>query len=111
MWTMASLVRRVHAKGASGASRAGRRWWFPRANFTITTDRLTGLIEFPPGFRCIWNDLPHGLQFTILLLMLGILYGVNRLFDKADEAVYTRLACATSGLLNEKRNHHAPRLL
>ncbi|CAM9226206.1 unnamed protein product [Ectocarpus sp. 8 AP-2014] len=69
------------------------------------------LIEFPSGFRCMWNDLPHSLQFTMLLLMLGILYGVNRLFDKADEAMYTRLACATSGLLNERRNHHAPRIL
>ncbi|CAN0313885.1 unnamed protein product [Ectocarpus sp. 12 AP-2014] len=69
------------------------------------------LIEFPPGVRCTWNDLPHGLQFAILFLMLGILYGVNRLFDKADEAMYTRLSCATAGLPRERRRQHAPHLV
>ncbi|CAN0216817.1 unnamed protein product [Ectocarpus sp. 12 AP-2014] len=69
------------------------------------------LIEFPSGVRCIWNDLPHGIQIAILFLMLGILYGVNRLFDKADEAMYTRLTCATAGLLRERRHHHAPQIL
>ncbi|CAN0500082.1 unnamed protein product [Ectocarpus sp. 12 AP-2014] len=68
------------------------------------------LIKFPSGFRCMWNDLPHGLQFAILFLMLGVLYGVNRLFDKADQSMHARLTCATAGLLNEKRHHHAPRL-
>ncbi|CAN0518983.1 unnamed protein product [Ectocarpus sp. 12 AP-2014] len=77
----------------------------------VRVDLVEGkwLIEFPPGVRCTWNDLPHGVQ--ILFLMLGILYGVNRLFDKADEAMYTRLSCATAGLLRERRRQHAPHLV
>ncbi|CAB1100352.1 unnamed protein product [Ectocarpus sp. CCAP 1310/34] len=76
----------------------------------IFTPWHAGLIEFPSGVRCMWNELPHGLQFAILFLMLGILYGVNRLFDKADEAMYTRVTCATAGLLRERRHHHAPQM-
>ncbi|CAM9651636.1 unnamed protein product [Ectocarpus sp. 12 AP-2014] len=95
------------ARQARGRMAAGRL----RGVHETHHDRaLVGLIEFPSGFRCMWNDLPHGLQFAILFLMLGILYGVNRLFDKADEAMYTRLTCATAGLLNERRQHRTHRI-
>ncbi|CBJ33702.1 hypothetical protein Esi_0563_0006 [Ectocarpus siliculosus] len=99
MWTMASLVRQRHDKGALVSA--------------IQVDLVEGkrLIELPSGVRCMWNDLPHGLQFAILFLMLGILYGVNRLFDKADEAMYSRLTCATAELLRERRHHDAPQIL
>ncbi|CAN0356879.1 unnamed protein product [Ectocarpus sp. 12 AP-2014] len=43
-------------------------------------------------------------------MMMVLLYGVNRLFDKADEAVSTRLSCATAALLHERKHHHAPGL-
>ncbi|CBJ28233.1 expressed unknown protein [Ectocarpus siliculosus] len=102
---------RPFVRSSAGRSLGGRRAMLALVS-AVHVDLVEGkwLIEFPSGFRCIWNDLPHGLQFAILFLMLGILYGVNRLFDKADQAMYTRLTCATAGLLNEKRHHHAPRL-
>ncbi|CAB1100840.1 unnamed protein product [Ectocarpus sp. CCAP 1310/34] len=98
----------LHTLVRSSAGLGGRRAMLALIS-VAHVDVVEGkwLIEFPSGFRCMWNDLPHGLQFAILLLMLGILYGVNRLFDKADEAIYTRLTCATAGLLNERRLHHA----
>ncbi|CAM9907443.1 unnamed protein product [Ectocarpus sp. 8 AP-2014] len=67
------------------------------------------LVELPSGFRCIWNDLPHIIQFAAIFLMLVLLYGVNRAFDKADEAMSTRLSCATAAFLHERRHHQAPR--
>ncbi|CAM9309914.1 unnamed protein product [Ectocarpus sp. 12 AP-2014] len=69
----------------------------------------TMLVELPSGFRCIWNDLPHIIQFVAIFMMLVLLYGVNRVFDKADEAMSTRLSCATAAFLQERRHHHAPR--
>ncbi|CAN0028286.1 unnamed protein product [Ectocarpus sp. 4 AP-2014] len=66
------------------------------------------LVELPSGFRCIWNDLPHIIQFVAIFMMLVLLYGINRVFDKADEAMSTRLSCATAALLHERRHHHAP---
>ncbi|CAM9567842.1 unnamed protein product [Ectocarpus sp. 13 AM-2016] len=68
------------------------------------------LIELPSGFRCTWNKLPHLVQFMAIFMMVVLLYGVNRLFDKADEAVSTRLSCATAALLHERKHHHAPGL-
>ncbi|CAN0345495.1 unnamed protein product [Ectocarpus sp. 12 AP-2014] len=102
---------RALVRSSAGRSLGGRRAMLALIS-VAHLDVVEGkwLIEFPSGFRCIWNDLPHGLQFAILFLMLGILYGVNRLFDKADEAMYTRLTCATAGLLNERRHHHAHRI-
>ncbi|CAB1099559.1 unnamed protein product [Ectocarpus sp. CCAP 1310/34] len=62
----------------------------------------------PAGSRCIWNDLPHIVQFVAIFLMLVLLYGVKRVFDKADKAMSTRLSCATAAFLHERRHHHAP---
>ncbi|CAN0101541.1 unnamed protein product [Ectocarpus sp. 4 AP-2014] len=96
---------------SAGRSLGGRRAMLALVS-AVQVDLVEGkwLIELPSGVRCVWNDLPHGLQFAILFLMLGILYGVNRLFDKADEAMYTRLTYATAGLLRERRHHHAPQI-
>ncbi|CAN0557993.1 unnamed protein product, partial [Ectocarpus sp. 12 AP-2014] len=98
-------------RSSAGGSLGGRRIMLALVS-AVHVDLVEGkwLIKFPSGFRCMWNDLPHGLQFAILFLMLGVLYGVNRLFDKADQSMHARLTCATAGLLNEKRHHHAPRL-
>ncbi|CAM9762327.1 unnamed protein product [Ectocarpus fasciculatus] len=95
---------------SAGRSLGGRRAMLALVS-AVHMDLVEGkwLIEFPSGFRCMWNDLPHFIQFAILFLMLGVLYGVNRLFDKADVAMSARLSCATAGLLNERR-HHAPRV-
>ncbi|CAN0257000.1 unnamed protein product [Ectocarpus fasciculatus] len=44
-------------------------------------------------------------------MMVVLLYGLNRAFDKADEAMSTRLSCATTAFLDERRHYHhaAPR--
>ncbi|CAN0315512.1 unnamed protein product [Ectocarpus fasciculatus] len=96
---------------SAGRSFGGRRAMLALIS-AVHVDLVEGkwLVEFPSGFRCIWNDLPHFVQFAILVLMLGILYGVNQLFDKADVAMSARLSCATAGLLNERRGHHAPQI-
>ncbi|CAN0262198.1 unnamed protein product, partial [Ectocarpus fasciculatus] len=69
------------------------------------------LVQLPSGFRCIWYNLPHLVQFVVLFMMVVLLYGVNRAFDKADEAMSTRLSCATTAFLDERRHYHyaAPR--
>ncbi|CAM9509534.1 unnamed protein product [Ectocarpus sp. 13 AM-2016] len=108
----AALRPFVRSSGGRSLGGGGRRAMLALVS-AVRVDLVEGkwLIEFPPGVRCTWNDLPHGLQFAILFLMLGILYGVNRLFDKADEAMYTRLSSATAGLLRERRRQHAPHVL
>ncbi|CAN0336807.1 unnamed protein product [Ectocarpus fasciculatus] len=49
------------------------------------------LVEFTSGFRCAWYGLPHPVQFTVLILMPALLYGVNRLFDRLEKASHARL--------------------
>ncbi|CAN0344277.1 unnamed protein product [Ectocarpus sp. 6 AP-2014] len=105
--------RPTTAAGSSGSRGGGRvvgllALTFPSA-IKLCNVESKMLVELPSGFRCIWNDLPHIIQFVAIFMMLVLLYGVNRAFDKADDAMSTRLSRATAALLHERRHHHAPR--
>ncbi|CAM9909588.1 unnamed protein product [Ectocarpus sp. 12 AP-2014] len=63
----------------------------------------TLLVDLPSGWKCAWYNLPHPAQYAILLMMLGCLYGVNRVFDKLDKAMYARLSCATGNYMRQRR--------
>ncbi|CAM9708184.1 unnamed protein product [Ectocarpus sp. 12 AP-2014] len=63
----------------------------------------TLLVDLPSGLKCAWYNLPHPAQYAILLMMLGCLYGVNRVFDKLDKAMYARLSCATGNYMRQRR--------
>ncbi|CAM9173877.1 unnamed protein product [Ectocarpus sp. 4 AP-2014] len=69
------------------------------------------LVELPSGFRCAWNNLPHLVQFAAIFMMVMLLYVVNRVFDKADDAMSARLSSATAAFLHERRHHHVPRVV
>ncbi|CAN0478397.1 unnamed protein product [Ectocarpus sp. 12 AP-2014] len=69
------------------------------------------LVELPSGFRCIWNNLPHLVQFAVIFLMVVLMYGVNRVFDRADDAMSARLSSATAAFLHERRQHYPPRVV
>ncbi|CAM9498445.1 unnamed protein product [Ectocarpus sp. 12 AP-2014] len=60
---------RALVRSSAGRSLGGRRAMLALIS-VAHLDVVEGkwLIEFPSGFRCIWNDLPHGLQFAILFL-------------------------------------------
>ncbi|CAM9192919.1 unnamed protein product [Ectocarpus sp. 13 AM-2016] len=107
--------RPTTAAGSSGSRGGGRVVGLVALAFALATKvgnvESKMLVELPSGFRCIWNDLPHIIQFVAIFMMLVLLYGVNRVFDKADEAMSTRLSCATAAFLHERRHHPAPRPL
>ncbi|CAN0048918.1 unnamed protein product [Ectocarpus sp. 6 AP-2014] len=63
----------------------------------------TLLVDLPSGLKCAWYNLPHPAQYAILLMMLGCLYGVHRVFDKLDKAMYARLSCATGNYMRQRR--------
>ncbi|CAN0407854.1 unnamed protein product [Ectocarpus sp. 12 AP-2014] len=107
--------RPTTAAGSSGSRGGGRVVGLLALAFALVIKlgnvERKMLVELPSGFRCIWNDLPHIIQFVAISMMLVLLYGVNRVFDKADEAMSTRLSCATAAFLHERRHHPAPRPL
>ncbi|CAM9759629.1 unnamed protein product [Ectocarpus fasciculatus] len=113
-----TVVRPTTGTGSSGyCSRGGRRGVGLLAFAIVSAINLVNveskmlLVQLPSGFRCIWYNLPHLVQFVVLFMMVVLLYGVNRAFDKADEAMSSRLSCATTAFLHERRLYHhaAPR--
>ncbi|CAM9539435.1 unnamed protein product [Ectocarpus sp. 8 AP-2014] len=108
------IASRPTTPAGSSGSRGGSRVIGPLALAIALATNLgyvecKMLVELPSGFRCMWNDLPHIIQFVAIFMMLVLLYGVNRAFDKADDAMSTRLSCATAVFLHERRHHRAPR--
>ncbi|CAM9786841.1 unnamed protein product [Ectocarpus sp. 4 AP-2014] len=60
------------------------------------------LFDLPSGLKCAWYNLSHPAQYAALLMTLGCLYGVNRLFDKLDSAMYARLSRATRNWMQQR---------
>ncbi|CAM9341821.1 unnamed protein product [Ectocarpus sp. 12 AP-2014] len=69
-------------RSSAGRSLGGRRAMLALIS-VAHLDVVEGkwMIKFPSGFRCVWNDLPHCLQFAILFL------ATLSLFTKALEDV------------------------
>ncbi|CAM9710030.1 unnamed protein product [Ectocarpus sp. 12 AP-2014] len=63
----------------------------------------TLLFDLPSGWKCAWFNLSHPAQYAALVMTLGCLYGVNRLFDRLDRAMYARLSCATRNWMQQRR--------
>ncbi|CAN0366993.1 unnamed protein product [Ectocarpus sp. 6 AP-2014] len=63
----------------------------------------TLLFDLPSGLKCAWYNLSHPAQYAALVMTLGCLYGVNRLFDRLDSALYARLSCATRNWMQQRR--------
>ncbi|CAM9899668.1 unnamed protein product [Ectocarpus sp. 13 AM-2016] len=63
----------------------------------------TFLFDLPSGLKCAWYNLSHPAQYAALLMTLGCLYGVNRLFDRLDSAMYARLSYATRNWMQQRR--------
>ncbi|CAM9209548.1 unnamed protein product [Ectocarpus sp. 12 AP-2014] len=63
----------------------------------------TLLFDLPSGLKCAWYNLSHPAQYAALLMTLGCLYGVNRLFDRLDSAMYARLSYATRNWMQQRR--------
>ncbi|CBJ28220.1 expressed unknown protein [Ectocarpus siliculosus] len=61
------------------------------------------LVDLPSGFKCMWYNLSHPVQFAVLLVMPALFLGVNRMFGMLDKAAYARLSRAVSAWMNEKR--------
>ncbi|CBJ28236.1 hypothetical protein Esi_0096_0088 [Ectocarpus siliculosus] len=68
-----------------------------------TLARRTVLFDLPSGLKCAWYNLSHPAQYAALVMTLGCLYGVNRLFDRLDSAMYARLSCATRNWMQQRR--------
>ncbi|CAB1118485.1 unnamed protein product [Ectocarpus sp. CCAP 1310/34] len=64
------------------------------------------LVEFRSGFKCIWYDLPHPVQFAVLLMMPALFFGINWIFGKLDKVAYARLSRAVTAWMDEKRQLH-----
>ncbi|CAM9297208.1 unnamed protein product [Ectocarpus fasciculatus] len=64
------------------------------------------LVDFPSGFKCMWYDLSHPVQFAVLLMMPALFFGVNRIFGMLDKAAYARLSRAVTAWMDEKRQVH-----
>ncbi|CAB1118487.1 unnamed protein product [Ectocarpus sp. CCAP 1310/34] len=62
------------------------------------------VVDMPSGLKCAWYNLTHPAQFAILLLMVGLVSFVNRLFNEADKVMYTRLSRATDAWMDEMRH-------
>ncbi|CAM9456097.1 unnamed protein product [Ectocarpus sp. 4 AP-2014] len=101
-------ARRITRKRAAGL----RSGYFPcRRTLLATMAAIYAgcvegnvLVEFPSGLQCAWYKLTHPAQFAILFLMAGLVYFVNRLFNKADKVVYARLSRATDAWMDEIRH-------
>ncbi|CAB1103964.1 unnamed protein product [Ectocarpus sp. CCAP 1310/34] len=63
----------------------------------------TLLCDLPSGLKCAWYNLSHPAQCAALIMTLGCIYGVNRLFDKLDSAMYARLSRATRNWMQQRR--------
>ncbi|CAN0024944.1 unnamed protein product [Ectocarpus sp. 6 AP-2014] len=63
----------------------------------------SGLLGFPSGFKCTCYGLPHAVQFTVLILMPALLYGVKRLFDRLVQASHACLCPYTTAAFTEER--------
>ncbi|CAN0537072.1 unnamed protein product [Ectocarpus sp. 12 AP-2014] len=94
---------------SSGRTRAVGSWSYPVmllvaiAAIKLGLAKGTLLFDLPSGLKCAWYNLPHPAQYAILIMTLGCLYGVNRLFDKLDSAMYARLSCATRNWMQQRR--------
>ncbi|CAN0404224.1 unnamed protein product [Ectocarpus fasciculatus] len=63
----------------------------------------TLLFDLPSDLKCAWYNLSHPAQYAALVMTVGCLYGVNRLFDKLDSAAYARLSSATGNWMRQRR--------
>ncbi|CAN0016826.1 unnamed protein product [Ectocarpus sp. 13 AM-2016] len=64
------------------------------------------LVEFQSEFKCMWYDLPHPVQFAMLLMTPALFFGINRIFGKLDKAAHARLSRAVTAWMDEKRQVH-----
>ncbi|CAN0307539.1 unnamed protein product [Ectocarpus sp. 12 AP-2014] len=107
--------RPTTAAGSSGSRGGGRVVGLLAVAFASTIKlgnvESSMLVELPSGFRCIWNNLPHLVQFAAMLLMVVLMYGVYKVFDRADDAMSARLSSATAAFLHERRQDYPPRVV
>ncbi|CAM9786771.1 unnamed protein product [Ectocarpus sp. 4 AP-2014] len=68
----------------------------------------SGLLGIPSGFKCRWYGLPRPVQFTVLILMPALLYGVNRLFDGLVQASHACLCPYPTAAFMEEREGGRP---
>ncbi|CAB1103140.1 unnamed protein product [Ectocarpus sp. CCAP 1310/34] len=104
-------LRPTTAAGSSGSRVVGLLILALASAIKLGNVESSMLVELPSGFRCIWNNLPHLVQIAAILLMVVLMYGVSRVFDRADDAMSARLSSATAAFLHERRQHYPPRVV